>query len=362
MSKDANNNADSSSAGTENDANASSTSGDESKVVGEETSLDLVSDLLDEVDGEAEGNTADDNGEDGPDQEEETHEDEDDSDSEDEDDSEDDSDEDDDEDEDSTEDTEDESEEGEEEEDTEELDEKSEEYHKDPRFKKLIDQKNEYKAEVSELKNQLETQQPIMDTVNAIGAENMKDFTSFLILKDQNPAEALKMIQPMVQELLVDSGHVLSPELRKQVEEGEITEEAAKVIQKKEAEIKALKNQKEADTSVAKSEAEQQEDLLRKEAANNWEKQKLKTDPDFARKKKLILTAMRAEFATNGKPKAAIFGKFLDGIYADVTQSLQGFGPSKKKRKVVKKSTVKKKGKAKKQFKSTKDIIDAELG
>jgi hypothetical protein len=323
------------------DANAVGTSTTGSESDDPQDTLDLVSDIL-EV-----GKELEDDGEQDSDQEEDT------SDSEDDSEAIDSTDDESDEEEESTEDTDNEEEEVDE-------DEFPDEFHEHPRFKQLVEQKNEARKEALELKQKLEFQQQTVELVDSVGRENVDALVEFLTLKDSDPAAGLQMIKPILQEMAVAAGLSMSTELRQKVEEGLIDESTAKDIAKKEAELQNLKQRTEREKQMIaqQSQAKTQQEFVN--AASQWELKKKSSDPDYETLRPFVTNAAVAKFTKEGRPDAKEITSVMDGIYNDIRKQLKGTLP---KRKATKKSKPSSKtiGKQNKQFSSIKDIVEAGL-
>jgi len=329
---------DSSPVGTEIDANSSDTSTEETVTSEQQTTFDVIEDVL-----KSDDDTSEDNVENSHDQEQTTSTEEDDP-------------------------TEAENAEGEEStEETENTDgevkaeEFPKEFHEHPRFKELVEQKNEAREQVKQLNESIEEQSQRTQILDAIGQENLETYVNFLSVRETDPETALKIMQPMMQELLEANGYTLSADLKQKVEEGEIDEATAKDLARKDAKIKALERQKDLQQQThQQTNAESQSKQL-VDAGNKWATQKKASDPDYPKLEPMVINAIKAMRADGNLPNVGTLSATMDKIYGDIKTVFKGSAP-KGSKKVIKNSSTPN-GKEKKVYKGdtfqvTSQIID----
>jgi hypothetical protein len=230
------------------------------------------------------------------------------------------------------------------------------EFHEHPRFKELVEQKNQFKEETESMKQQIAELENKAQYFDALGENNLTEYAEFIRKSHDDPMEAIKQIQPMLNDLAERAGLRLSPEIQQKVEEGELTREEALERQKLMAENNTLKQKQELQAQVqqqAVQEAQKQE-LVK--AAVNWEAAKKNSDPDYQQVQKVFSDVVRADFTKNGWPEKAQVSERLQSLYDSVKGAL---GSRKHEEKKVVKGSPTPKGKEKKVFKSQREIIDS---
>lgn len=177
------------------------------------------------------------------------------------------------------------------------------------RVKQLLNQRNAARREVDTLKVDAGSFRQIrqfMDANNLADKEVAELFTIGADLKSGDPerlAKFLERVMPTVQGVLEATGRSVPRDLRKQVETGEMTEEAAKAFglerhKRHNAEDRASR----ATEHVAARDTAARADNVRTAVAT-WEQQVRATDPDFDLKAKAMSRAAKALVAERGLPK-----------------------------------------------------------
>ncbi len=149
-------------------------------------------------------------------------------------------------------------------------------FHKHPRFKQLVSERNALKVDAERYQNV----QRFLDS-SGVSGEEASQALQIMALSKLDPAKAWEMLKPLAQDLLARTGALLPEDLRDRVSRGELTKEAA-------AEISRLRAQTAARDSRSQIEARQREreeaDKATRaciDAAEAWET-KARRDPDFA--------------------------------------------------------------------------------
>jgi len=134
-------------------------------------------------------------------------------------------------------------------------------------------------------------------------------------VNDQDWTTFHKAVKPYMELAEQALGLALPEDLRKRVDDGEMTEEAATEISRTRhtaasAQIRArrLEEQRQVDTQQRESLSEQQATEAVSTAINTWEQQQRARDPDYQRLRPLILDKMVAFVHRHGPPPNADMG------------------------------------------------------
>lgn len=185
-------------------------------------------------------------------------------------------------------------------------------FHKHPRFKEVIRQKNEAQGKVATFEREIEALKPAAERFNAISDymvqndlnvdEVNQGFEIMAALK-HDPARAIQLLQPHIQYLRQFSGEVLPEDIQRQVDEGEISEPAARRLVQAETQRSFEQHRREQEASRYQQTEQQRYAQANHQAmfhtVSQWEAQTKKSDPDFAAKEAAILKFVRAENALN---------------------------------------------------------------
>lgn len=189
-------------------------------------------------------------------------------------------------------------------------------FHNHPRFKKLIAQRNEFRAG----HEQFQKIQGYLIENGLTGQEAAEGFEVMALLK-RDPAAAWAKLKPIVQNLLVVTGNVLPEDLKSRVQRGEITRDAAMEMSQLRAGRQTLTQQQEFERQrQAQLEAHQAQQAVKAEVGS-WELAMRSRDPDFDAKYDVIegqvLRLQRAE----GMPRTPTEAKAqLDRAYQAANQ------------------------------------------
>jgi hypothetical protein len=235
-------------------------------------------------------------------------------------------------------------------------DELPKEFHEHPRFKELVEQKNQSRDEADALKTQVTELERKAEYFDALGQDNLDGYVEFMRKSVDDPMEAIKQIQPMLNDLAERAGLRLSPSLNEKVEEGELTREEAMERQKLEAENKNLKQKDQHKSQVQQQAAEEAHKASLVNVAVKWEAKKQSSDPDYTQIQKIFSDVVLADFTKNGWPTKEAIPKRLEEIYSNVKTQI---GSRKPEEKTIVKGSPTPKGKEKKVFKNQRDIIDS---
>lgn len=233
------------------------------------------------------------------------------------------------------------------------------EFHEHPRFKELIAQKNEFKEQVEQMQarnTELETKTQYYES---FGEETLNSYIEFLSKSVSEPMEAIKQIQPMLNDLAERAGLRLSPEMRQKVEDGEITHDEATARQKLMAENAQLKQRQQYEEQAKQQSAAEARKQELIQVALTWEKATSESDPDYPQIQKLFSDVVLADFTKNGWPQKEEIPGRLKSLYSTVKNTI---GVRKPEEKTVVKGSPTPRGKEKKVYSSAREIIDDILG
>jgi hypothetical protein len=173
-------------------------------------------------------------------------------------------------------------------------------FHKHPRFKEVIDQRNKYKsdsAEYQKITGFLES--------NNISAEEAAEGFKIMALMKSDPKAALEALNPYVKDLGISSGVTMPEDIQKKVNEGYLDEDAARELSQ--AKAQATQNQKRLD-ALEQQNAANQIHAQRSDIASvvtEWEQKTKQSDPDYSLKSAEIDDRVKVLVAESGVPKSS---------------------------------------------------------
>jgi len=151
-------------------------------------------------------------------------------------------------------------------------------------------------------------------------------------MKSGNPAEALRKLTPIVQQLQRQAGVVLPQDLTDQVSQGYLTEQHARELAMARSEA-AHARAREQFAAEERANAERQAGYQShmntlKTTADEWERQKAGSDLDWSKKAERIHDLAKLEVLQKGPPKSAQQAvEMFNGIYERVTKEIRSFMP-----------------------------------
>ncbi len=161
---------------------------------------------------------------------------------------------------------------------------------KHPRFRKVLAERRDFKARAESAEQdatRYRNVQQFMDQ-NGLEANEAADLLVIGGLIKTNPVEAWKRMKPTVQKLLVAAGEVLPPDLQDRVQKGELSSEAALEVSRSRATQQSMQVAQSFQDRRRQHEQQQSAATALMQAANDWEAERTKKDPNFAAKMPLL--------------------------------------------------------------------------
>lgn len=192
-----------------------------------------------------------------------------------------------------------------------------------PRFKALVTQKNRYKSEIEVLKPDAERYRTVQAYIDAQGmdAEEAAELLEIGGLIKNNPVEALKRARPTIEKLLIAAGEILPQDLKQKVAEGVLTREAAQEVSRARAALQSVQHSQQFQTQRGEQQREAERTGAIQSAVAEWEADRAKRDPNFAKKAPILMEKMQAAFFRGERPKdRAEAVAMLDRVYKDVNK------------------------------------------
>lgn len=186
-------------------------------------------------------------------------------------------------------------------------------FHKHPRFKGLLEERNKLRETASQNQEQLAQFKDAAERFTAFQAEvvnagltarEIDDAFAIMALRKSDPAAALEKLRPYYDELAQLNGAVLPPDVQQQVDAGYLTPEAAADLVKarsqaqwsqqrlQESQARQLQAQ---DAQVQESHAATQQAIGL--AVSRWDSEWQKADPDYAKKQPFVMSELESRLA-----------------------------------------------------------------
>ena len=171
-------------------------------------------------------------------------------------------------------------------------------FHKHPRFKEVIDQRNKYR-EGAEQYEQITS----FLAQNNLSAEEAAQGFQIMAMMKNDPAAALEALNPFVQQLGVQSGITMPGDIQSKVEDGYLDEDAGRELSRLRAEAareRQMREQMQGQQQQAQAQAE-----LHNLAATvtDWEERTRASDPDYDLKQDEIDDRVRVLVTERGRPQ-----------------------------------------------------------
>jgi hypothetical protein len=184
-------------------------------------------------------------------------------------------------------------------------------FHQHPRFQKLIEERNTLKVDATQFRN--------IDSYlkeNDISSKDASRAIQLVALMRDNPADAYKMLQPIVLDVFTRAGEVMPSDLSARVANGELTQDDALALSRAKAQQSAYAAQQVRTQEQQQVRQRQQHSQSVQGAAVAWESNARQKDPDFAAK----ISGLEREVAylqkTDGMPTSP------QGVEAQLNKAL----------------------------------------
>jgi|TARA_R110002124_G_scaffold131691_1_gene294018 hypothetical protein len=173
-------------------------------------------------------------------------------------------------------------------------------FNKHPRFKKLIEERNSYKQGA----NQYNQIQSFLDQ-NSVSADEAATGLQIMALMKNNPAEALKALQPYVENLSVVTGSKIPQDIQSKVDDGYLDEDAARELSVSRMEAQRQKQMREQLEQQNAASTEQQNKSYLAQTVTTWEEKTRQSDPDYSLKEAEIDDRVRLLVLDRGRPQTS---------------------------------------------------------
>lgn len=197
-------------------------------------------------------------------------------------------------------------EDGSDEEDGNELEQRADDYsdtpfHKHPRFKQLIRERNELRGKAT----QYDQISDFMEQNKLSAEEVAQGFKLMAMMKVGDPAAAYEELRKVTENLAIAAGHKLPEHLARKVEEGYVDQDTAQDMWREQ-----YRAQREALLAEQENQRYRQQQVSTQvntmaEAVTAWEESVRESDPDYDLKAEMIDDRVRALVAERGRPRTA---------------------------------------------------------
>lgn len=176
------------------------------------------------------------------------------------------------------------------------------------RIKQLLSQRNAARSEAEALKGDAQNYQAVREYMSKNGLDDREVADLFQVgadLKSGDPKRLeafIERVQPMLQMAMEAVGRAVPQDLQSQVNEGEMSEEAARELARNRhaAQIAAAQAQRLQQTQQQGEQARQRADVV--QAVNGFLREKQASDPDYARKTDVFKRVAQGLIAEKGRP------------------------------------------------------------
>lgn len=232
------------------------------------------------------------------------------------------------------------------------------------RFDEVVKEKNDFKGRLDEWEPLVKAHKSVVDYCqqNGVTAEQYQQALELVALINTNPAEALKRLSPVLENLRGFDGEILPADLAAEVASGDLSDERAR-------ELAQLRAQQKLSKRNGAFTAEQQQRQFEHEVRTSigaWDSQKRKTDPDYKPKAKedepdgkyeLVQTKVAAMMQNTPWKTVQDLVRITEQAYQAVNASLQRFIPANAPKKFLNSRTSSTATKA--EPKTLKEVVEA---
>lgn len=222
-------------------------------------------------------------------------------------------------------------------------------FHKHPRFKRLIDERNGLRDQVKQAEEGYGQKAKAWDDMqtfvqqSGLSVEEIDQGFELMRLLKEDPAKAHEMLQPMVSKTGAYTGTALPADLQGKVDAGTVDAETAAELAKERAKSAHLAERRTADADAYKANeaSATQDQMVRavntmKTAVSKWEDAWKGSDPDFETKHPMVRDKVIALVNTEGMPMTAEAALTLTQRARDeVERQLSSIIPKRKAKRTV---------------------------
>jgi hypothetical protein len=159
-------------------------------------------------------------------------------------------------------------------------------YYKDPRFQKVLRQRQRFKDRAAALEpdaQQYRNVQSFMDQ-NGIAPQEAAEALQIAALIKRDPIAAWERLKPTIDQLLRVTGHIMPDDIRTRVARGEISESVARELAQARASAHVRQQQQDVERQLAERRSTTTQATQVHQAAKDWAAERDQRDPNFAAK------------------------------------------------------------------------------
>lgn len=204
-------------------------------------------------------------------------------------------------------------------------------FHKHPRWKEVIAERNKAREERDEFKakaDEVDQIHAFMRAQNLTPEEVAQGYQIMAAIKN-DPAAAYEQIQQVYQQVSLASGKALPEDLQQKVDDGLVDEDTAYEL----AQQRAKGSMTQAQLKAQQDRAQQQAAMSQRQeiaaAVSDWENGVKGRDPEYGKKQKLVERAARALMADKPPRNKQDALALVQEAYDAVNEDLKQFKPAK---------------------------------
>lgn len=164
------------------------------------------------------------------------------------------------------------------------------------RIRELVDEKKALEVDATRYRN---VESFLRD--NGLAPDEAADGLQIMALAKTNPVEAWARIKPWVEKVAVAAGVIMPSDLQQQVQQGQLTREAAMELSQTRAKLGAVEAQRQFDQQRAQEQSAIAYQQAITGAATTWEQDRRVKDPNFEAKLPALQREIAFLHATEGK-------------------------------------------------------------
>lgn len=216
---------------------------------------------------------------------------------------------------------------------------RGEPFGKHPRWKKMVEARNQYREQANAVSQELESLRPQAADMghitkfmqdSSLSAEDVKDGFLVMALMKSDPAKARERLQEYIGSLDEFLGHKLPADLQQEVDDGLISpERAAQFVRQRNEAAKTQAQLAATQQHQVQQQVEQQTAQARQaqaSAVSQWEASTKQRDPDYALKQEWVvdqLKLLRTQYQVNTPEQAVQLAKMAyDAVNARLKKTI----------------------------------------